>query len=89
MYTEPFPFGKWVDWDLGRGSSAGSSRFPSGGMGTYTSYPYARSLWVLSTYKSNALVVGWWGKETAALGAAPLCCVAAEGGKLLSRRQLF
>ena len=39
MYTEPFPFGKWVDWDLGRGSSAGSSRFPSGGMGTYTSYP--------------------------------------------------
>ena len=71
MYTEPSPFGEWVDWDLGRGSSAGSSRFPSGGMGTYTSYPYARSLWVLSTYISNVLVVGWWEKETAALmGAA-------------------
>jgi hypothetical protein len=35
------------------------------------------------------LVVGWWEKETAALGAASLCCVAAEGGKLLSWRQLF
>ena len=83
MYTEPFPFGKWVDWDLGRGSSAGSSRFPSGGMGTYTSYPYARSLWVLSTYISNVFSGGMVEKRNCSADGRcfRFACAAADGGE--------